>query len=207
MFLPQDFRHSTFCQFLPTSFASKFSDLFTFINFMFPTFTQFVDFHQFFLTITGTYGWSKSLILIVFRKSEPLVAPKIGAMHRNLMDTDILENTIFSDLVSVRTFTDEFIWKHFDFDQLWGSSRVWSRKYGTHSKHYDFTSNYQPFKVLEKRHFIKYAPIFYQFQSCTDFHFVLLKALQKLVFYSLPVVGLCMTGNNLKYFYTILLPL
>ena len=30
---------------------------------------------------------------------------------------------------------------------------------------------------------------------------------QKVVFYSLPVVGLCMTGNNLKYFYTILLPL
>ena len=28
-----------------------------------------------------------------------------------------------------------------------------------------------------------------------------------MIFYSFPVVGLCMTGDNLKYFYTILLPL
>ena len=39
----QNFLHSTFCQFLPTSFASKFSDLFTCINFMFPTFTNFLN--------------------------------------------------------------------------------------------------------------------------------------------------------------------
>ena len=30
---------------------------------------------------------------------------------------------------------------------------------------------------------------------------------RKVIFYSFPVVGLCMTGDNLKYFYTILLPL
>ena len=30
---------------------------------------------------------------------------------------------------------------------------------------------------------------------------------QKGIFYSLPVVGLCMTGDNLEYFYTGLLPL
>ena len=34
------------------------------------------------------------------------LAPK---MHQNLVHTDILENTIFSDLVSLRTFTDEFL--------------------------------------------------------------------------------------------------
>ena len=28
-----------------------------------------------------------------------------------------------------------------------------------------------------------------------------------MIFYSFPVVGLCMTGDNLKYFYTNLLPL
>ena len=34
-----------------------------------------------------------------------------------------------------------------------------------------------------------------------------LESSQKVIFYSFPVVGLCMTGDNLKYFYTILLPL
>ena len=29
----------------------------------------------------------------------------------------------------------------------------------------------------------------------------------KVIFYSLPVVGLCLTGDNLKYLYMILLPL
>ena len=36
---------------------------------------------------------------------------------------------------------------------------------------------------------------------------LILTVFQKVIFYSLPVVGLCMAGNNLKYFYTILLPL
>ena len=56
--------------------ASKFSDLFNFINFTFPIFTQFVYFYQLFeleicmtvCQIMGNYGLSKSLILTAFKK-------------------------------------------------------------------------------------------------------------------------------------------
>ena len=57
-------------------FASKFSDLLTFINFTFPTFTQFVYFHQLFEKWTVKKSKFDSFQKVIFYS-----LPFVGQLH------------------------------------------------------------------------------------------------------------------------------